>query len=450
MGLLCDRYSPRPVALMSVFSSGGGYFLAALAYRQGPPEQGGWPVWVMVIGFLGVGLGTCTIVLSSVTTCGKNFGKSRYRGLAVASPIAALGLSGVWLSQVGGRWLTEQGRGGRAGNVDVYRYFLFLGGLAIGVGLVGAVALQILNEEELIEEAAANQKDRSERFEETPLLCHSTHDRPVDYRTVSESRSLNTSDHDQKPMLDARKKTLVLNNETRRFLTDPAMWLLAVGFFFITGTGESFINNLGTIISTLYPPSAQIPHSNSAATNVSIVAITSTMARLITGYVSDLLAPPPHPSQFEHRTFNVSRLVFLIGSAVLSAFFQLLLASSLVQSYPSLFPLISALAGYAYGTAFTITPIIVSVVWGVQNFGTNWGTIAMVPAGGATVWGAIYSAVYQLHVHSGADMGEVGAGLCYGYACYGATAWGMFLSSLLAIVLWVLIGRRFTKGGIII
>lgn len=435
---------------MSVFSSGGGYILAALAYRQGPLEQGGWPVWVMVIGFLGVGLGTCTISLSSVTTCGKNFRKSRHRGLAVASPIAALGLSGVWISQVGGRWLTEPGRGGRAGNVDVYRYFLFLGGLAIGVGLVGAVALQIVNEEELIEEAAANQMARSERFEETPLLRDSTHDRPVNFRSVSESQSLNTSDDIQKPMPNASKKTLVLNNEMRRFLTDPAMWLLAVGFFFISGTGESFINNLGTIISTLYPPSAQIPPSNSAGTNVSIVAITSTIARLITGYLSDLLTPPPHLSQFEHRTFTVSRLVFLVGSAVLSALFQLLLASSLVQSYPSLFPMISALAGYSYGTVFSIAPIIISVVWGVQNFGTNWGTIAVVPAGGATVWGAIYSAVYQLSVDSGADMGEVGGGLCYGYVCYGATAWGMFASSLVAIVLWVLVWRRFKKGGIII
>lgn len=450
MGFLCDRYSPRPIALLSAFSSGGGYLLAALAYHHGPREQGGWPVWVMVIGFSGVGLGTCTIALSSVTTCGKNFGKSRYRGLAVASPIAALGLSGVWISQVGGRWLTEPGTGGRAGNVDVYRYFLFLSGLAIGVGLVGAVALQIVSEEELIEEAAANQMDRSERLEENPLLRHSPHDRPVNYRTVSESRSLNPSDHNQKPMLDASKKTLVLNNEMRRFLTDPATWLLAVGFFFITGAGESFINNFGTIISTLYHPSTHIPPSNSAATNVSIVAITSTLARLITGYLSDLLAPPPHPSQFEHRTFNISRLAFLVSSAVLFALFQLLLASSLVQSYPSLFPLVSALAGYGYGTVFTITPIIISVVWGVQNFGTNWGTIAIVPAGGATIWGAIYSAVYQFSVHSEAEMGEVGERLCYGYACYGATAWGMFASSLVAIGLWVFVWRKFTKGGIIV
>lgn len=450
MGFLCDRYSPRPVALLSAFSSGGGYILAALAYHHGPPAHGGWPVWIMVIGFLGVGLGTCTIVLGSVTTCGKNFGKSRYRGLAVASPIAALGLSGVWISQVGGRWLTEPGRGGRAGNVDVYRYFLFLSGLAIGVGLVGAVALQVVNEEELIEEAAANQMDRSERLEENPLLHHSTHDRPVNYRTMSESRSLNPSEHNQQPIPDASKKTLVLNNEMRRFLTDPAMWLLAVGFFFISGTGESFINNFGTIISTLYPPSTQIPPSNSAATNVSIVAITSTLARLITGFGSDLLAPPTHPSQFDHRAFNVSRVAFLVSCAVLSALFQLLLASSLVQSHPSLFPLISALAGYSYGTVFTITPIVISVVWGVQNFGTNWGTISMVPAGGATVWGAIYSAVYQLYVDSGADMGEIGDGLCYGYACYGATAWGMLASSLVAIALWVLLWMRFKKGGIIV
>jgi hypothetical protein len=74
---------------------------------------------------------------------------------------------------------------------------------------------------------------------------------------------------------------------------------------------------------------------------------------------------------------------------------QAALAAGVAQERPRRFALVSALIGAGYGAVFALAPIVCSVVWGVENFGTNWGLLAVVPAFGATAWGLVYSAVYQ-------------------------------------------------------
>lgn len=395
-----------------------------------------------MVAFIGVGSGTATMVISSVSTCAKNFSRSKHKGLAFALPITGFGLSGLWISQVGSRLFTEPGIAGKREDVDVYRYFIFLSGLLFAVGLTGAVVVRVANEEELIDEAVDG-LERSGYLEDNPLLQRSTDDSSASYGTLARPQSSGSSVHDRGPD-DALRKTLVLNTETRRFLGDPAMWLVTAGFFLVTGPGEAFINNLGTIISTLYPATSfGIPHSNSAATNVSVVAISSTIARLLTGALSDLLAPvgshEPKP-----KSFTLSRLAFLLASALLSALSQLLLASTLVQRHPGLFPVVSALAGLGYGTVFSIGPIIIGVVWGAQNFGTNYGIMCVVPAGGAAVWSAVYSAVYQRGVAQEME------NLCFGYGCYGATFLGMTVSSLVGAGLWAYAWRGWRRKGVVV
>ena len=461
-GYLCDRFSPKPLSLFSGVFFGLGYLLAALAYQHGSVKEAGFPPAVMVVAFVGVGMGTSCMYLSAVTTCAKNFGRGKHKGLALAMPIAAFGLSGMWQSQVGSRLLYERA-GERKGEVDVYRYFIFLAILLFTVGVIGAFALNVVNEEEIIEEAVS-ELERSGLLEESPFFQRSIiHDSSNGYGTVDSSQTITNSTRPddaeassvagkfRRSSEDARRKTWLLNNETRIFLLDHTMWFLAAGFFAVTGPGEAFINNLGTIISTLYPPpSSGPPSANSPATHVSIVALTSTLARLLTGTLTDLLAPvaPPlfiHDDQPTKR-FTCSRLVFLLASTLLFSLGQLLLASGLIQSHPSVFPLVSALVGLGYGAVFSLTPIIVSVVWGVQNFGTNWGIVAVVPAAGAAIWGAIYAAVYDRAAGSGGDSGA--ERLCYGAGCYAPTFWGMVAFSWVAIALWVIAWRGWKRRGI--
>lgn len=258
-GYLCDRYNPRVISLMSGVFFGLGYLLAAFVYKNGPPPDAGgdgWPFWVMILAFAGVGAGTASMYLAGVTTCAKNFGKGKYKGIMLAFPIAAFGLSGMWQSQVGTNLLYERGPNGEKGDVDVFRYFLFLGILLLTVGIGGTIGLRIVGEDELIDEAV-EELERSGILDESQFFrsreevqqAYGTFGDGQDGDTEDEVAALSLSDEEreaekQREEEERRKKNWLLNQETRLFLRDRTMWLLAAGFFLVTGPGEAYINNV--------------------------------------------------------------------------------------------------------------------------------------------------------------------------------------------------------------
>ena len=473
-GLLCDRFGPGITSLLSGVFFGVGYLIAAFAYQSGPPPGrggDGWPYWVMILAFIPIGTGTSAMYLSAVTTCAKNFGRGKYKGIALATPIACFGLSGMWQSQVGARLIYETNPDGTRGDVDVHRFFLFLGVLLLVLGIIGFFALRVVNEEELIDEAVDELEDsglldESEYFQRLINTRHAgygTNENGVEDLTTSQIADLrHKAEEERAHKLELqRKKTWLLNEETRRFLNDSSMWWLLAGFFLVTGPGEAFINNLGTIIDTLYPPNTStistFAKHTSAATHVSIVAVTNALARIITGSVTDLLAPSS--DRHQHRRgpnslanslatlpgagppvssgrFEVSRIVFLITFSIIMSIGQIILASGALQNHGDFFWIVSAFIGSGYGAAFSLTPICISVIWGVENFGTNWGIVATAPAIGATIWGLVYSGVYQWAAERETQPSDEDL-LCYGALCYAPTFWAMAVSVWIACGLWI-------------
>lgn len=267
-GYLCDRYTPSPLALLSAIFFGTGYLLAAFTYKSGPPFDAGgsgWPFWVMIVAFVGVGAGTSCLYLAAVTTCAKNFARSKYKGLMLAAPIAAFGLSGMWQSQVGAHFLYERLEDGSKGDVDVFKYFLFLSIVLIAVSLVGVFGLRIVDEEETIEEAY-------EELERSGILGESDFFRSRDetrsaYGTFpqdgasegDEEQNITLSDEQREARRqekereeeERQRKNWLLNYETRLFLKDHTMWWLAAGFFLVTGPGEAYINNVSPLVCLL-------------------------------------------------------------------------------------------------------------------------------------------------------------------------------------------------------
>ncbi|KAJ5370674.1 transporter mch1 [Penicillium cataractarum] len=477
-GYLCDRYSPSPLALFSGLLFGVGYLLAALTYRSGPPVDAGgsgWPFWVMIVAFIAIGMGTSCMYLAAVATCAKNYGRGKHKGIMLAIPIAAFGLSGMWQSQLGTYVLYEKNPDGSRGDVDVFRYFMFLAILLLVIGVIGTFALQIVDsdEEKYIDETV-------EELERSGLLEESEFFRPVraavEYGTFAEDdddRSITLSEEEREQQRlekereeeERRKKTWLLNYETRVFLQDPTMWWLAAGFFLVTGPGESYINNLGTIIPTLTPPSYEAdasPPAGLPSTHVTTVALTSTIARLLTGSLSDFFAPPathlfpPIPEGARHRSITpsnsrptISRMAFLLPSAFLLSIGYLILSTPIPLQEPSIFHLTTALVGFGYGSAFSLTPIIISVVWGVENFATNWGIVAMMPALGAALWGVVYSTAYQNAIDAGAGFGSPD-GQCHGWRCYGLWAVGCTASVWVAILAWAAAWRGWKRKGVVV
>lgn len=217
------------------------------------------------------------------------------------------------------------------------------------------------------------------------------------------------------------------------------------------GPGETFLTNLGTIIGTLYAPTndpSLVP--TTAATHVSIVAFTSTVARLIFGKLTDMVAPAPTSPHMQsasnslaslplqNRRYSISRINFMLLATLLLFLGQVFLASGLVQNHAERFWIVSTLVGCGYGALFSLTPLVITVIWGVENFATNWGIVAMVPAAGATFWGIVYAKVYQW---AGKNLshgtGAVEDIMCYGKDCYEITFWAMALSTLIGGALWI-------------
>jgi MFS family permease len=484
-GYLCDRIGPGKLSFSSAILFGAGYMLAAFTYRSGTQRlremngDRGWPFSIMIVAFVAIGMATCCMYLSAVTTCAKNFGRGRYRGLALACPIAAFGLSGMWLSQIGSRVLYEKKLDGTTGDVDVFKFFMFLAVLLLIVGLLGTVGLRIVDEEELIDEAF-DELEASGLLEGSAFFQRHDDGRgygsfPVDQeRLESDSASAGArpeaSDRKAREEEEARKKTALLNEETKMFLKDHTMWWFAAGFFLVTGPGEAYINNVGTIIGTLYPPTTDpsvIP--TTAASHISIIALTSTIARLSTGTLTDILAPSPASHHYggsttnsvaslpPHRShFTLSRVVFLLIFAFLLSLGQVLLASGVMENHGERFWVVSALIGSGYGAVFSLTPIIISVIWGVENFGTNWGIVAVVPALGATIWGLAYSTIYQRAAGYSWDgrniyrdiNNAVEDVLCYGKDCYASTFWAMAISVWIACAMWIWAWKGWSKRGI--
>ncbi|KAF3400418.1 putative transporter mch1 [Talaromyces pinophilus] len=490
-GYLCDRYSPSPVSLLAGILFGAGYLLAALSYKSGPPVDvggSGWPYWVMVVAFVLIGMGTCCLYGAAVTTCAKNFGRGKYKGIMLAVPIAAFGLSGMWQSQIGSHVLCERLADGSCSEaVDVFRYFIFLAILLFVIGVGGTAALRIVDgeEQEKYIDEAVSELERSGilgedgffRPREEVRAAYGTFRNEGDNSDdLADDRSMTLSEEERAELRrqkereeeERQKKNWLLNHETRLFFKDHTMWWLALGFFFVTGPGEAYINNLGTIIHSLTPVSYPLrspPPAGSASTHVSTIAITSTIARLFVGSITDLFAPPathqfiysldnpnrqpiPHPTDRGYKGITISRLTFLLPSALVLSLGFLILASPLILPHPGLFHLTTAFIGFGYGASFALMPIIISVVWGVENFGTNWGIVAMVPAAGAAFWGFVYSKAYQdalVPIDDGVRQGQ-----CFGWRCFGFWAVGCMVSVWMAIVVWLIAWRGWKRRGVVV
>jgi MFS family permease len=243
-GYLCDRIGPGPLSFVSAVLFGIGYLLAAFTYKSGATDisgythERGWPLWVMVVAFVIIGFGTTCMYLSAVTTCAKNFGRGKNRGLAMACPIAAFGLSGFWQSQLGEKILYERRPDGKRGDVDVFRFFMFLAITLLAVGLLGTILLKVVDEDELIDEAV-EELERSGLLEDSEFFrrtngggVYGSLDSQVDGEATESQQTEEAKAREE----EARKKTWLLNEETRRFLKDHTMWWLAGGFFFVSGT----------------------------------------------------------------------------------------------------------------------------------------------------------------------------------------------------------------------
>lgn len=158
-----------------------------------------------------------------------------------------------------------------------------------------------------------------------------------------------------------------------RFVNDREPWILLISFVLVSGPLEMYLNNLGLIGDKIKP------HPKTS-TQVNLFSLTSTLSRLLMGAHADL---------YGHHISPSTMLVFVCG--VLAAN-QVAIASGWFGSW---FAISSLINGFGYGTVFTLYPILVTKVWGLDGFATYWGMFILGPAIGLIVFGVEFAMTYQ-------------------------------------------------------
>ncbi|KAK9234971.1 major facilitator superfamily domain-containing protein [Lipomyces kononenkoae] len=408
VGISADLYGSAILSFIAAILFGVAYSLAAWTYAAH------LPYFAMMISFLLIGGGTACMYFGSITACAKTFTSNR--GLALGLPITAYGLSSLWQSQIAALFFTDK----QSGEVRVPSLFTFFAIFLTTIGFIAAVGYHFGYRPDV--EFVAGKKlqplsVRLEMDEQTPFL-----DDQGGFGVPSSNRASGLAAEEIDGDDDEDSKTTLL---TRRqmilaFASDWTAWGVALALFATIGPGEMFLNNMGSLIRSLSEPYP------SAATNVSIISFSSASMRIIAGVISDHFA-----SKTGQRYSRMLVMLFFTALLVFGHFFVGL--GGLQISSGRWFWTISASLGAGYGAIFTLAPTVVSLVWGAEQFGTNWGVLFIFPAVGSIVYELIYATIYDYHTH-----GEL---LCYGLSCYQATFIITGTSCVLAVIVWACVWR---------
>lgn len=99
--------------------------------------------------------------------------------------------------------------------------------------------------------------------------------------------------------------------------------------------------------------------------------------------------------------------------------------SMTISTIDELLP-VTLLVGFAYGSIWTLTPVLVGLFFGHRNFEHNWGWMTVVPAFGgyffSTIFGGVYDSACVEHE-------------CFRPACEVAM-YGSVLSVIASVLLW--------------
>ena len=362
LGYLCDRRGPRIVALWSAISSFPAYFVASIAYEKK------WPAGILVVCYAILGSSTVALYLSALSAVAKNHPRSR--GLCMALVTASFGLSSLWETQV-----VDHLYRNIDGDINIKAMYLSFGALLSIAGLFSSCTLYLVHPPFTNEP----ESDTDSEIDESSPLLQSGILEPVDKISATDCM--------------------------RAFLRDPSSWWYFLAFILLAGPGEVFTNNLGSIYTALQGSMTTRTLPSSSA-QLSIFALSSTLGRLIFGALCDIAS---------RSAITLRMLILIFTAMLLSAGFLYLSFAATAHT----FWISAACIGAGYGGLFTVYPLIISIVWGNDNFATFWGCLATAPAVGSTAFGIMFANFYD---QAARLQGQ--ENLCSGRACYTtSTAW---------------------------
>ncbi|BFZ56995.1 Putative monocarboxylate transporter mch1 [Savitreella phatthalungensis] len=435
IGWVCDTYGPAYIAGFACVSALPAYVLAAEAYTH--PQ---WPTAAVLAGcYAVIGTATVSMYMSALSTVARNHPRSR--GLSMALVTASFGSAGLWQVQLADKLF----RSPVTGELDLPRLFFALGGMVSVVAFVSTCVLASYKTPGCL--ACLGSRSSRSRRQSDFIRQHFTR-RGIDADSTS-SASIAPSTEDANDDDDAAdeetallSRSIELDKATASvristFLKDHSSWWYFLAFILLAGPAEVFINNVGTMYYALGPsPLGALTTivSPSASTQVSLLAAASTFGRLAFGGLCDV--------PLISRSAIASKMVVLLVAAGCSTVGFVWLATG-ASSQDRFWPA-PVLVGLGNGGIFTAYPVIVSVVWGIDNLATYWGLLAVAPAIGGSAFAIVYAKLYDAAANA---TSPPTAALCRGVRCFNLAAAYFAASNAIgvallagALVVWV---RRF-------
>ncbi|CAN3373526.1 hypothetical protein DIURU_001486 [Diutina rugosa] len=383
LGFAADAYGPPLLSVVAVVLFFPAY--AGLAVLVASMEDG-VIVSKYCLGtcFALVGIATSALYFGSVLTCAKIYPHSK--GMAISLPVTCFGFSSLLGSQLMKRFHNPDG------SLDLHKVFWFFAWLYLVIGAMSFVACSVvMAEQDVI-------------FDEI-MVMPSPETTPAPYGVDG---TTTTTETEESPLLPQR--SIEPKHHRARFiafLKDESTWLLMVTLILSIGPMESFQNNLGSILKI---------RGGNLPDQVSVMAAASTAARLVMGAASDYLSSPSSPVQ-------ICRVWLVIIALITACIGQLA-----VVGYQGDFSPVSVVNGVGYGSMFTLFPALACEVWGVDFFGTSWGTFMIAPAVGSVVFSLFY----------GHEMDQ-GIGLAHYFSI---TSVSLFASAVLLLITWKVLWRK--------
>lgn len=349
-GWVYDRFGPKNscvAASLIVFVSYGSIHLGLLSA----------PIWLIDLGFLGVGFGSGLGYIAGLGSTTSVFASTPHLGRAVAMVSAGYGLSSTIVG------LTYRYTG-------IAYFFLFWAFLVAMVNIVGAFVFALGGD------SPSSQANLA--IEDSPDdLTETCKDSSETLHLLGETSDVTIASGDSEVCGEW--------NSWKRI----DFWLLFGSFACITGCGLMIINNISTMVQSLGGDDSL------AGTLVVGLSICNVLGRILMGSLAD------HPKLHKLDLYRYSSLLMALALVVSAVGGTSLFCLSITVAFSAM----------AYGGSWVLMIGIVGDVFGKDDFGKDYGLIAMGPAISGMIFNSLSAHFYDNHA---TDI----KGVCIGAVCY--------------------------------
>eukprot|EP00002_Diphylleia_rotans_P003405 TRINITY_DN12319_c0_g1_i1.p1 TRINITY_DN12319_c0_g1~~TRINITY_DN12319_c0_g1_i1.p1 ORF type:complete len:497 (-),score=92.44 TRINITY_DN12319_c0_g1_i1:72-1562(-) len=373
-GVFYDKYGARLSLLHGSLCGFVGYFMMYLVDRKDITAN----VWLSSFFYLLIGFGCCASTTAALTTNIKNY-PPKYRGLVTGTSLACFGLSAFILSLINSLFYKD--------DETPANFLLFMAIYTSVSNLIAAAFVQDIPSNLLMTKEEAQKEESIER-----------------QRKLKISEEALLSD-DTTPLTNSEEKTDIGGWDLVRH---PHYWMLFTITTIQAGAGLMYINNVGTIVSSLVAVNSNDDSDDEKSIQVSALSIANSLGRLAIGGFSDWAVK---------KWTTIPRASYLFINITLAVIAQCVLAFS-GDIDPSFVTLPTILNGAAYGGILVLTTIVLSEEFGTTHFGTNYGLLTVGVAAGGQLLNVLFGVFYDDEVEKQKDEPNETESDCIGSRCY--------------------------------